>query len=220
MVAVVAYRQCGIQGGIGDRVFCLNRILKWQLAAFMLLPFLFGGAAFLCTGLLAVPEFSAMATAVVQATSRSETDSQNENALASQMLAMMVVRIAQSGEIAEKVATSLNDPVIEADKLRNSVKVTVIPDSNIVCIKYSNTDAVRTAGVANRYIDVLEAELPAYYQGALLMPLDEAIVPQDPNRPILLLYTLAGVLAGLGFAMILTYLHHLHRSPVEEKAKC
>ncbi len=184
----------------------MGRLLKLQIVAMVLLPLLFGGAGYHLTQVAVAPEFTSTATVVVRGTNSNSEDMQYEDVLASQTLAKMVVSVAQSREIAAEVSATFNDPTITPDRLMDSVKVTLLPDSSIVSIQYIDSQAERSARVANKYIDILEAEVPVYYKGAILTRLDYAVAPERPLKTNSVLNTLAAALAGLAFAMILAYM--------------
>lgn len=186
-------------------MFSMGSLLKRQVAILILLPLLFGGAAFLFTRMVITPEYSATATVVVRVTSIDNQDMQYEEVLASQTLAKMVVGVAQSQDIAGKVSATLDDPALTADSLIDSAAFTLLPDSSIISVEYTDADANRAAKVANQYIDVLEAEVPTYYKGALLTHLDYATAPEFPSKPNAALNTLAAVLAGLATAVVWSY---------------
>ncbi len=186
-------------------MFNLSRLIRKRFVVLLLLPLLLGGVAFYYTRMYITPEYSSSATVVVRGISRNEADMRYEDVLASQALAKMVAGVAQSREIAGEVSRTLDDPAITTESLMDSVTVTVTPDSSIVSITCFDADAVRAAKAANQYIYTLVAEMPEYYDGVLLTPLDRAVAPDYPGKPSIVFNTLAAVLAGMAAALIWAY---------------
>lgn len=214
-------------------MFSLNRMMRQQWVKLVFIPLLMVGSALLFTEVLAVSEYKATASVVVGVSNSVYNGTRYDDMMAAESLAKTVVNVAESRTVAQQVSASLNDsdavvpswPIVmpewlsgllnglmdesaatAGDMMQESINASVVPNSSVVVIEYTDFDADRAARVANLYIAELEVQVPGYFSGAVVSPLDYAVQPEKRSWPKKKLFLPASLLVGLGLALLWAYI--------------
>ncbi len=176
-------------------MFNYYRMFQKGMAFILIPPILLGLIAFGITKLWIAPTYEAGISLVIE-NRAVENTSRYEDIMASQALAKGLIIIAQSTEIKRDVIAAVGDTSLNADYLTQNATIELINSTNVMSIAVKDTNPVRVAKLAQMYAETLMKRGPEYVKNANILVLDQAVVPQDPSGPNMLLNVAAGVMLG------------------------
>lgn len=184
---------------VGVLQLFLKRLWIMLLCAAML-----GALSFTLAKQLITPEYTAQVTLYVNnsASSDASTSITTSDLTASAKLVDTYAAIISSNAVLTEVAAEL-DSGITAGQLRQMVSISAVNDTEVFQILVVDTDAARSADIANVVADVLPEKISEIVEGSSMKVIDYATVPTQISAPNYSRYGQLGALAGfVGVALI------------------